>query len=256
MNIPIDILSRSFRLILAEPLRTLTVIAPGAALYMVAAFLAYMGFETGGGADGSDLILSYPLVGGAIVVVMLAWMCFAILWHRHALLEGDRRAHVMRPGRAVFGQYFKCALMITLILFALAFGGAVLVIFGAFALLAATGPVIGEYATMGISLLFIVALSWILLRISLILLAAATGQVMSFGESWQATRPISRDIFWIAILLAFMSAVVEQLAAGLATAVPSAALFFQVASDAIQALIYVSVLSTLYGHLIQGRSLT
>lgn len=256
MNIPISILSRSFRLIFAEPHRTLFVIAPGAALYLLASVLLFMSVDQADGSETSTRIANYPMLAAAVVVGCLAWMSFAILWHRHALLEGDQRAQVMRPGADVYGQYFKSALVIVLIMFVILLGGGIATGFVALVLNVAAGPMLGGFAAIALFIAFAAGLSWVLLRISLILPAAATGHEMGYQDSWQATQPVARDIFWTAVLLAIINAVLEQLAIGLAGALPGYTLIFEVALTAIQGLVYVSVLSTLYGHLVQGRSLS
>lgn len=256
VNIPIGILSRSFQLIFAQPHRTLFVIAPGAVLYLFAAALLFMSVDQAAGPEASNAIKSYPMLAAAVVVTCLAWMSFAILWHRHALLEGDQRAKVMRPGADVYGQYFKSTLVIFLIMFVLVLGGGIATGIAALVLNAAAGPMIGGFASIGLLIAFFTGLSWVLLRISLILPAAATGHDMGYQDSWDATRPVARDIFWTAVLLAIVNTVLQQLAIGLAGALPAYTLIFDTALAAIQGLVYVSVLSTLYGHLIQGRSLS
>ncbi|WP_299670722.1 hypothetical protein [uncultured Roseobacter sp.] len=256
MNIPLQILGRSIRLIVAEPLRTLTVIAPGALLYGIAGGLLFLSFAQGAGPEGSDTIENVPLLILAIAVLVLGWMSFAILWHRHALLEGAARTQVMRPGSAVYGLYFRCALMIGLIMVVLALGGGMAVGIVSLILVTALGPALGQLASVGVFMIFLTGLSWVLLRISLILPAAAMGQPMTYSDSWQATQRIARDVFWTAVLLAILNTVMEQLAIGLATALPGYALIFDVTQLVISALLYVSVLSTLYGHLVQGRALS
>ncbi len=253
---PIDILGRSFRLIFAEPGRTLKVIAPGVALVAVAtAFL----FGSLANMSDNDLTppepVSWPLVVVAIIVGLLGAMVFAIFWHRHALLEGDQREDVMRPTSAIYGAYFKCALIVGFVFFVVALLGSIATGFVVAILAAATGPV-GAVISIILFLVLAIVLSWVLLRISLILPAAATGHIMTYSESWEATRASSRDIFWTAVLLGVINVVLEQLAQGLILAVPNLAIFFAVLQGLLQSLIYVSVLSTLYGHLVQGRPLT
>ncbi|WP_299736154.1 hypothetical protein [uncultured Roseobacter sp.] len=255
MSLPINILSRSFRLILAAPTQTLKVIAPG---MIVSGYATYLLFNSLGGL-GNDLLdapaaINFPLFGGALLLGILGWMTFAILWHRYALLQGDDRDHIMRPTAAIFGQYFKGALVVGVISFLAALPGGFVLGF-VLAILAATSASIITLASIALSLAFAMFLSWVLLRVSLILPAAATGQRLRYSESWQATKAVSRDVLWTAVLLGVLNVVVEQFASGLATAMPAYLGLFVILQIMVQSLIYISVLSTLYGYLLQGRSL-
>ncbi|MEP2640499.1 hypothetical protein [Roseobacter sp.] len=253
MNIPITILTRSFRLIFAEPGRTLTVITPGLLLYCLAAFLCYASLDV---TAGQLAIRNTPLLLLGITLAILGWMSFAILWHRHALLQADQRTQVMRPTSGIFGLYLKSTVVIGLIMIFLAFCIGIVASIASLVLLTALGPTLGLIAATALMAVVSIALSWAILRSSLILPAAAMGHRMAQFESWHATRPISREIFWTAVLLGVLNVVFTQILGGLAVALPTYAIGLQAAQLIVQALIYVSVLSTLYGHLIQGRSLT
>ncbi|MBW4707820.1 hypothetical protein KX928_08490 [Roseobacter sp. YSTF-M11] len=255
MSTPINIFNRTFALIFAEPGQTLKVISPGVIACTVAAIL------TGASVTGLDATdLAVPSVTNpllficALVIGAFGIIAFAVLWHRHALLTDDARAEVMRPSAGVFGQYLLGAIIIFGITFVASIPGGFVI-----GLLAAIFPQTASASYLiGVALgaMLGIFLSWIALRVSLILPAAAIGQKLKLSESWRATGTISRDVFWTAVLLGVLNFVIAELSGGIAAMLPGLSIAVGSIQIVIQSLIYVSVLSTLYGHLIQGRPLT
>lgn len=255
MSLPIKILSRSFKLMFASPVQTLKAVAPG----LVGISFAIISFPMAV-APSAQESFNLPLLIASVVIGVIGWMAFAIIWHRYALLEGDARHHLMRPTASIFGQYFKAALVVGVISFFAALPGGFIVGF-VLAILAnmSFGTVFLPITTIvaaAMALAFGAFIGWVVLRFSLILPAAATEQKLSYSDSWQATKTVSLDILWTAILVSILNFVAESIATGLAVVLPGFAIGFVILQVAIQSLIYISVLSTLYGHLIQGRSLT
>ncbi|WP_159974499.1 hypothetical protein [Roseobacter cerasinus] len=240
---------------MAEPLNTLKVIAPGTVLIALAAYIVLQGF-------GGDLAASQSApteINAALVIVglvlsLLGWMTFAIFWHRHALLQDEARHEVMTVTGRIYWQYFKGALIVLLLAMLAAFALG----FGAFfvtAVFSAASPSILSIVTLGTTLTINMAISWILLRNSLVLPAAATGAHLTVSESWAATAPVSRDIFWTAILLSVINVLLQQMMMAVAATQPGLVLPASLVQIILQSLIFISVLSTLYGHLVQHRPL-
>ncbi len=255
MNLPLLILGRAFRLIAAEPLNTLKVIFPGAALIAFASYLAFKGVGVDfASPQSAPTQINFPLLGVSLVLSLLGWMVFAIFWHRHALLENEARHQVMTVERRIYWQYFKGVTVVfflaALAAFGLGFGAAFII-----AIFSAASPSVLSIATLGTTLIINMALSWIILRNSLVLPAAATGAHLTVSESWRATAHVSRDIFWTAILLGVINVLLQQSVVAIAMALPTMALTATLVQILVQALIFVSVLSTLYGHLVQHRPL-
>lgn len=253
MKTDIAILHRSFGLIFADPLQTLKVTAPGAAL--VAASTVVGGPEMLGlpSSDPAQTPLSTLLV--VLMLGLMGMLLIAVCWHRYALLEGAARAAVMRPGTGVLIAYFIRLLVVGLVLFAAALPGGIVIglvsaVFSAGSLSASFG--IGVVLGIAVG----VILSWVALRISLTLPAAALGRSLKTSESWRATAPLSDGIFRVAVILAVMQAVLAGMATGLVGISLGLAIFGQILLTYFQILLSISVLSTLYGHLIEGRDLT
>lgn len=255
VNLPISILSRSFRLVFAQPIETIKVSAPGLLIACMGIALMY---RAGGGIHaveaGNGRPVSWSILFALLAMTIAGFMKFAICWHRHALLSDGQRKDVMKPTPAIYGQYFKAAAVVTLLMATILLIG---VLGAGFAILHLVRSLDApdEIADATLSIVVAPVFYWTLLRTSLTLPAAATDRRMRLRESWQATRNISYDIFWTAILLGLIDYALEEEAIAVSTTFPALALSMLLVLAAIQSLIYVSVLSTLYGHLIEGRPL-
>jgi len=100
-----------------------------------------------------------------------------------------------------------------------------------------------------------VAFLWLALRLSLVLPAAALGHVMSVRESWRATEPLAGTLWALAVLLAVVNTLLGVIASMLPPADPGLRLMLDSAIYLIEGLVFVSMLTTLYGHLVEGREL-
>lgn len=257
MNLPISILGRSFRLILAQPLETLKIIAPGIIAAGLAGMLLMMTLVLWIVSDERSLF-GYTalalLVALGVIVGLAGIVAFAVLWHRHALLDDNARDRVMRPSGQILSRYLGEAVLVLMITIAVAIP--VSSIFGIVIAVMDHQGIETETTEFLITIPLAVILLWVAIRVSLPLPAASIGQKLSISDSWEATRKISRDILWTAILLTIVNVTIFSLATGLATALPKLEAPFSLLQILLQALIHISLLSTLYGHLIQVRSLT
>ena len=122
-------------------------------------------------------------------------------------------------------------------------------------IVAFAGAIAVAVSTMLAGLLAGILFFWIALRISLILPAAAMGQKMKIAESWSATAPISGALWGLAAMLGLLSAVVALVVGNLAAPGSGASIWLQTASYLVEGLISISILTTLYGHLVEGRPL-
>lgn len=250
MNLAIKIISQAFRLIMAEPARTLTVIAPGVAIIIVSMLLLPVSLGPEAGTSATSPSANVPLLFISVALAIFGWMVFAILYHRHVLLIGEARTGVMRPGSDVFLTYFKALIVIGLMVLAIS----ILVGIG-------VGLVIAVAGDVGLLIILLVVVSvavipWILLRISLTLPAGALGRNMGFKDSWEATQPISKSIFYLALLLAVLNFVLSLIAGSIVAIAPTLSVIPQILISVLNGLFYVSVLSTLYGYLIEKRDLS
>jgi hypothetical protein len=93
------------------------------------------------------------------------------------------------------------------------------------------------------------------LRISLILPAAALSARMSIPDSWEATRTVAASLWGVALILAGLNLVLYLIAGLLLPGQFGASFVIRTMFFALEGLIFISILTTLYGHLVEGRSL-
>jgi hypothetical protein len=234
---------------LTDPLQTIKVTAIGLGLLVISNFVMSPQLaKTVPGAQmavDDRLILSLLLMPVSLVVLVVAW-------HRYALLSngaGDRpqkfRASTcVNYAIAVLKLFFISlvpALAVTMLLNLLS------------AILPKEGQtiVMWSLSTVAIPIL----LTWLTLRFGLILPAAALDQRLPMRASWVATAPLNMPLLSLSVILMLVSAAV-QLGAPLLMTFPMMPPFL--ASSLVTymwVLLSASVLSTLYGVLVQGRTL-
>jgi hypothetical protein len=78
---------------------------------------------------------------------------------------------------------------------------------------------------------------------------------MSVRESWRATEPLAGTLWALAVLLAVVNTLLGVIASMLPPADPGLRLMLDSAIYLIEGLVFVSMLTTLYGHLVEGREL-
>ena len=183
----------------------------------------------------------------------LAWVLgswIAVRWHRFVLMEEYPGGAVPRwDGGLVLGYMWR----------SLKIGLAILAI----ALLVSLAWFLVSLSLAGGALIFVAALvplvivfgaTYVGLRISLGLPGVALGRDLSIADSWGATAPASGAIAVLAVLLALLNAILSAIAALLALS-PTLSVLLSLVVGWITLMLSVAVLTTLYGHLIEGREL-
>lgn len=193
----------------------------------------------------NDQLLVLMICG---VAGILGYALMAVLWHRHVLLDRSAPAEV-RPGMKIYWGYVWRAIVLGFAQFlaAISLGLAMMLLSGL------TGS--GTSALMLIGLVAGVAFLWVALRLSLVLPAAAMGQVMPIRESWQVTAPLASTLWALAVLLAVVNTMLGVISGVLLPDDPGVRLLLDSVLYIIEGLVFISVLTTLYGHLVEGRKL-
>ncbi len=191
------------------------------------------------------------LISLATIVVMI-WIIVG--WHRFILL--DERPNGFAPkwyGDRNLGYFGRAILVALTLLVPLAL--LIALLFAVLGVRAFAFGVTGPNPVAYIFGVFVAGLviSYLSLRVSLVLPAAAIGEPLKIRESWQATAKIGGTIFGVSVVLVLASttiAVVQQILTGsVLVALASTALL------GLLSLFGISVLTTLFGHLIEGREL-
>ena len=180
----------------------------------------------------------------AAAIFIFGWI--AVAWHRFILLEeypGVLPALADRP----IGNYVAKSIVIALILILIGAAAGMVVM-----MLLSMGGLFLLSMGMGLVMLLI---NYLGLRFGLILPAAAVGQNMSIGQSMEKTKSASGQILGVTtilIALNFASTLIVGMFYEFATII---AFVLDIATNWLFIMVNVSVLTTLYGMLIEGREL-
>lgn len=251
------ILKHAFAMIFNNPGATVRAIAPGLAL-IVGPWLALLllapeiaqAMMERGTTEISVQTAGQILIGMAVMFWGLVLM--VIIWHRFVLLAGPDRDAGLAPSFGIILGYIWRSILLGLI--AMAIGFAVFLLAGLImAALSATpiAPLVGLIS----GFLSVALISWALTRFSLVLPAIAIGKRMEIGESWELTGPVSGTVFWLAVGLSLVNVVFTLLVGLVVTDSLLVSGLAQMVSSVVVTLLGASVLTTLYGILVEGRVL-
>ena len=259
MNTALAILAHALRMLVFEVSTTLRVLMP--------ALLLVLGASLGIALFAPDIItmletppevMAPPAPASALAFVLLAavalvgYALMAILWHRHVLLNGAERPDDLRPNASIFFGYLWRAIVVGFVQMLAAIPVALAM--GVLGAILAQGNPSGIAATL-IGLAGSVIFIWIAMRFSVVLPAAALGQKMPVRDSWELTKPIGNELWGLALLLTGLNMCVYLLGEVLVPNQGIIAILAQTVIFIVEGLIFISVLTTLYGHLAEGRSL-
>ncbi|MEX3315872.1 hypothetical protein [Sulfitobacter sp. PS-8MA] len=257
MNQATALFAHALNMLLLAPATTIRVILPAVLWVLGAAAVAGVMAEDALHAMHGAMNDSTPPPMDQLLVLLacgiagiLGYALMAVLWHRYVLLDRDAPHAVLRPGMAIYWGYIWRAIVLGFAQFlaAIPIGLAMMLVSGL------TGS--STAALMLIGLVAGVAFLWVALRLSLVLPAAALGRVMPIRESWQATAALAGPLWALAVLLAVVNTLLGVISGVLLPDDPGVRLLLDSTLYIIEGLVFVSVLSTLYGHLIEGRALS
>ncbi len=209
-----------------------------------------------------------PFLGMVLMIAFLVaavWgvSLIAVVWHRYILMEEAPSGFIpSRKGLHVWLYFWSgigISLIVLLIMAVLFFAATIFVdsawIFAAFD--SQHTSMLPEHIALrwGVGLLVTV----IYLRFALALPAVALGERVTFGESWQESKPYFAAIIVLSIVLNLLNAVAMLVlgvvlvsvaeSQGLTFAVSLLVMLFQW----FYFMLNISILSTLYGHIVEKR---
>lgn len=220
---------------------------------IIVALLGVLVLPQGGAGDAAGPAgqLSGLLTGPFLIWLMtylVATFWVAVAWHRYCLREEYPGA--MMPafhGDRILGYLGWSILIMLVAIVASIVAGLVIGMIAALAQSAALAALLwlGWFAT----------LLWLIQRISLVLPASAVNESRTFRQSWEATRPISGVILAVALMFALFSVLLGQAALPFfGVSVLLAGLVNGVAQW-INTMLGLSILTTIYGICIEGRTI-
>lgn len=192
------------------------------------------------------------LAGAAFVVAGVTLFCLvAVAWHRYVLVEEHPGPWGPKWNGPEMWLYFMATLRVI-------FGTVLVAIVGSL-ILGVIAGVIGQRALLPasgnlMSPIFSVLLSYFTIRISLVLPAAALGERMSIWTSWAVSRPFAWSVL-VAMVLVNLLVSIPALLVGTQIGEALAMLSYFVFSGWLQVMLSISLLTALYGHIVQDREL-
>lgn len=188
------------------------------------------------------------LITGILYLVAFLWL--AVAWHRYILLDEMPTGLLPEFNGSRMLSYFGYSLLIGLVLIGLA------IVMGI--VTGIVGAVVGQLAIV-IVLVFYVLMLIASYRLSPMLPAAAVGKPMKINEAWQATSGANGPIVVLAIVSVIAAIVISLPAIGLTYLGGFFAflgLLWSLVVGWITMVVGVSLLTTIYGHYVEGRPLS
>lgn len=200
---------------------------------------------------GGRFMLAFLAV---LVLIMFVSAWVAVSWHRFVLLEdypGIVPAISGRPIWSYLGRVILLAIVLILIAIpCLFFAGLVSIPF-----ISENPSTIAALILLAIATVVSSVLSWVWFRLGLVLPSTAVGKPMGMGESWSATAFVSGSIF-VAALIIFAIFNVATFLLSSVFGESTIGVILNLIVTWISILVGISVLTTLYGHLVEGRAIT
>ncbi|MBT9246713.1 hypothetical protein KM031_09870 [Gemmobacter fulvus] len=214
---------------------------------MIAVALGGMGISPGNTLEPTVGVAFGALFASLAFLIGSLWI--AVSWHRFVLQAEGQHSLVPPFHGAKIGAYFVKSLQIGLIAAIVGFALASLI---GTLVLSALGQTV--FAGMLVIFLTLVPVLAIVNRFSAILPGIALGEKLTLTDGWRATAGDGVTMLQLAAIVAFCSLLLglplEALTPG---SIPS--LLAEVVLGWVQVMVGVSILTTLYGHYIEKRSL-
>lgn len=197
---------------------------------------------------------------GMLLIVALALFVFgwvAVSWHRFILLEEYTSALPAVSGRPIW-PYVGKAILLFLLIFA-----ASIPIFFILSIVAApalNAPADFNTPAVPFTVLVVFAIAALImsvlsLRWGVALVGTALGKPMGFFEGWRATKPVSGTIVGVSLILILINIVPSLIISQFSLAAPIIGFILNIILSWITMMMGISILTTLYGHVVENRPL-
>jgi hypothetical protein len=183
-------------------------------------------------------------------VMLLAGVWVAVAWHRFVLLDEVPRMLPEWRGKLVWAYTAKSFILVGVLMVAALSFSLVMT-----AVIAASG---GAVSLIGLAtVLYSCIATAIMYRLSVMLPSAALGRSMSVKDAWKATKGMGGHLLLLAFMTNVASGIIDWPIQAFATDQTglTLALAWGVVSVWIKVMVGLSILTALYGHLVEGRSL-
>lgn len=196
---------------------------------------------------GSDRIWGESttlMVALSVLIMGFVGIWTVVSWHRFVLLEEYPTGWVPRINRGAMIAYFGRLLVLLLIVIVFALPAIFVTILA------------GESAGPGVALFFLYMLvvAVVLFRYSIMLPGAAAGHVMSTSATWAATTGSTGPLIVIMLCFFVLNKLTQWIGMMFAQ-VPMLYMVWNLPTQAFISVLWISVLTTLYGYYVEKRDL-
>jgi len=190
-----------------------------------------------------DTILP-TIVLGLLAVIASLWI--AVAWHRFALTGETAIGWVPRFHGSEIISYLGRSILI-----------GILVVLGVVVVSIPVGIIsIGLPWLAGVMSLILIGLAaYLFFRLGIMLPAAALGETLKLGDAWEATKGQSGPILMLALIVVGASIVIQLPSWFNDDPTSIISLIYSLVVNWFATIIGISVLTTLYGHFVEGRSI-
>lgn len=190
--------------------------------------------------DFRALLWALPIAG-----FLTLWAVVA--WHRYVLLEETPNGWVPSMKISEITAYFFKGFLLFLVAFLIM---VVVILLGGAIASAGAGAASFVATFAGMFFVSVMIYRWIA-----VLPAAAIGKSLRMSEAYEATDGATGAIVVVMLCVFGISLLVQLATTGLAVLSNELAVVLDIIASAILALINISILTTFYGHYIEGRSI-
>ena len=229
-------------------------LVPGIAYFLLSYLVAHLvlipWLQNSADGEPNSLIAVILLFAGVVSTIVLLCLV-AVAWHRYVLVEEHPRPWGPKwNGPEITNYFFASVRMI---------GGTMLIavplliVFGVLSGLSGQGGFDNRQGGP-LAFAFNVAIGYFSVRFSLALPAAAVGSYMRVFDSLRATKPFAGAVFIACLLITLLTHIPNLLIGTLIESVLAGFAYFAIAGW-LQIMLSVSLLTALYGHIVEGRDL-
>jgi hypothetical protein len=219
-----------------------------AGIGLVLAYLALMAIFSAGGPVSPWVTTGIGAVVSLLQLLPVIWI--AVAWHRFILIDELPGTVLPVFNRDRLLAYLGYSLLLALIFIAIYVPVAI-----ALALLARVSPPAGPLLAILLNLVALFALLVVGYRLGLILPASALGRPLRMGEAWAATRGRLGTFLLLAFLSAVSIIVLDLPAFAFTGSLAIVGYVWRLVVGWFALMVGTSVLTTLYGHFIERRSI-
>ncbi len=249
----IDIFVHAVRLVLADWRNAVKISGLLYLIYAVPSLILQLLFpplpDTASAADVMAAVSAAPVALLTGIFGLIAFVWIAVAWHRYVLLDEMPGGQVPEFNSSRLLSYAVYSLGIGL----LAVIAAVVVGIVAGIVVAIVPPLAFLAALLALAAALIVGY-----RFAPLLPASAVGKPLTFRAAWEATKGANRNIIVLAVVSVVAAFIIDLPALIFSFAGPVGgfiALLWTLGTGWVKMLVGVSIVTTLYGHYVEGRAI-